>query len=522
MRLCVLLALLFPTYVLAQGTVRGHATNAASPEALLSEAAPVCAVFLPASAHPFVEITSATWQQAMDALAEGKEIATPFGRLEGGVRPVGSARAQVDGQGRFVLEKLPLETRIGIAVKVDGLWWPARQEVWLTADKPSAEISVGYCRLGAESPGLELLRMELAPLVHPDLKYAGIPIIETLRLTNLDPARGALVEIAVDLAMVPGTVARHLPTLYGSHLVFMQGWNLGQPVTRSGTQPEPMAWMLGGQTMHGSAPSYGAGPQDTPDNWHPLQRAGLLATTGAGDTLFRENPSPDGRGASLVFRRVVPPAIAGTPGLLELRFSHQAGARTADPGQRTRLVRQFPMALQQVEMFVADGISLQVLATQAHRKLLGEPSVDGRTRRYKALRAPALEAGEAAEWIIGFTQELQTELAALEARAAGKPGAEGETRAGAQTSDLNQRAVFMALAAAFGLAFLVALVASVRKSREQQLARLNRLPVTRDDMLAALRDLESDFKHGAIPATAYLDQKQRLLNRLVEHDAGDR
>lgn len=520
MKACLLLALLLPSVVLAQGTVQGHAVNAANPEALLADPARVCAVYLPATSHPFCEITSATWQEAMSALAENRAVTTPFGKLEGGVTPTGMLAADLAGDGSFHLEGLPLETRIGLAVKVDGIWWPLREEVWLTADKPSQDVRINYCRLGAESPVLESHRLQAAPLLRQDLKYGGIPLIETLRLTNTDPARGALVEIVLDLAMVPGTVARHLPQVYGSHLLFLQGWNLSEPVKADRSADSRAAWMLGGATMHGSAPTYGKGAQTSPDNWHPLQQDGLIAICGAGDTLFRENPSPDGRSASLVFRRVVPPTRGGTPGTLEIRIIHQAGARTAEPGQRSRLLRTFPLALRASTADIAEGITLQGLVTESHRKFYGEPVADGRNARFTSARSPALEANEQLELILGFNTEAQAELADMEARATGQPTAEPGPAPAAETQGLNTRALFLALAAMFGLAFLIALVASVRKPREQQLERLNKLPMTRDELLQALRDLEADYKQVKLPATAYLEQKQRLMNRLIEVDAG--
>ncbi|MBX3474262.1 MAG: hypothetical protein KF754_07755 [Planctomycetes bacterium] len=521
MRLWLLLALLFPVAVLAQGTVTGRAVNLANPEALLPDSAPVCAIFLPQSAHPFCEITSATWQQAFTDVSKGREVSTPLGKLVGGIGPVGHAATVADGTGSFRLDSLPLETRIGLAVLVDGLWWPSREELWLTASAPELSVQLGYCRLGAESPVLERHRLEAAPLINPDLKYAGITILETLRFTNNDPQLGALVEVVLDVAMVPGIVSMHLPTLYGSHLLYMQGWNMGDPVTLPAQDAPPMVWTLGGRTMHGSAPTYGKAAQASADNWHPLQGSAPMALAGAGDTLYRENPSADGRSASLVFRRVVPPARQGTPGVLEIRLRHQAGARTADPGQRTRLLRSFPLELQNAEARVSDGVTLQVLVTQSHRKLFADPVKEGRVQVLSGAKSPALAAGEVSEWIVGFSTELQQELSKLEALATGRAADSGnpDTKAEEPVS-INQRAVFLALAAAFGLAFLVALVASVRKGRDQQLERLNRLPGNRDELLAALRELEAEYKTGHIPPTAFLEQKQRLLNRLIEHDAG--
>ena len=77
----------------------------------------------------------------------------------------------------------------------------------------------------------------------------------------------------------------------------------------------------------------------------------------------------------------------------------------------------------------------------------------------------------------------------------------------------------MALSVVFGLAFLAALVATIRKSRDEQLSRLAALPATRAEMLAAIPELETEYRNGNLPARNYQDQRQRLLNRLVEFDS---
>jgi hypothetical protein len=279
MRALLLLILLAPAAVPAQGTVSGHAFDAASPAAVLNEPAKACAVFLPADSHPFCEITAATWQTAMDALAGKKDVATPFGRLEGGVRPTGAAVADVDGHGAFRLDALPLETRIGLAVKVDGLWWPLRDEIWLTHDAPSQAVRVPYCRLGSDTTRLESYDTRVEPTVRADLKYGIIRIHESLRFTNTDTARAALVEINLGVALVPILTPKALLSLYGTQWTFMQGWNLLGPVSLAPAEAARTAWRFGQVgTMHGQAAKYDKGPQASADNWHPLQDENLLGS----------------------------------------------------------------------------------------------------------------------------------------------------------------------------------------------------------------------------------------------------
>ena len=519
--LALILLLAAPAF--AQGSVQGRAQNAADPAALLSTAATACAVVLPDNSIPFGEIVTATWQQAMTDLAAKRPVATPFGKLEGGRPPTAAFTAPLDGNGEFRLEGLPLQARIGLAVSVDGLWWPLADEIWLTAESPSAQATVSYCRLGADPPVLELLHLQAGPVIRQDLKYGGIALRERVRLTNLDPARAALVEIVLDVAMVPGITAQHLPGMYGNQLLYMQGWNLADAYTLQRDIRARQAWVMGGgDTMHGGEADYGKGPQRSAENWHPLNDEEVLAMCGAGDTLYRENPSPDGRSASLVFRRVVPPARNGRPGLLEIRLMHQAGVRTADPGQKIRIVRSFAMPLGQARASILQGLQLQALVTDAHRKLFGEGQADGRATTFQSGSTPALNAGESVELILGFDATLQKQLADLEEAAlAQKPAAEAgnEPAEPGEKPGLRSQVIFQALAAMFGVAFLVALVASIRKPRKEQLEKLNRLPAPRADVLKALTDLEAEFAARKLPATAYLEQKQRLMNRLVEADS---
>ncbi|MCA8918258.1 MAG: hypothetical protein KDB32_04205, partial [Planctomycetes bacterium] len=78
---------------------------------------------------------------------------------------------------------------------------------------------------------------------------------------------------------------------------------------------------------------------------------------------------------------------------------------------------------------------------------------------------------------------------------------------------------FKSLAFVFGLAFVGALVATLRWPREKQLKRLAELPATRKEVLEGVNQLELEYKEGKLPARAYSEHRQRLLNRLVELDA---
>lgn len=521
MRATLLWILLFPAAVLAQGAASGSVVNIASAADRI-QYAPVCAIFLPKGAHPFNEITSATWQEAFTAIAEGRSPETPLGGLDHSVTPTGFKTVSTDEQGAFKLDGLPLNTRIGLAARVDDLWWPLRQELWLTDSTPVTEVSIAVCRLGA--PIAEIARYQLEARMMPlrnDLRFGMIGISETLRVTNNDPLRGALVEFSLPVAMIPGLTGAQLPALYGRQLLYMQGWNLAAPMTADLGPAAEQAWRLGTtDIMHGGKPEFGDGAQASADNWHGLQGTDVMAMCGAGDTQYRVTDQADGRGAVLTFRRVVPPALGGKPGVLEIRLRHFAGAATSEPGRKTRIVRAFPQALQTAAANLGFGIEMQALVTDSHRKLFSESTDADGMRNLVAAREPALDAGEAVDLVLGFDDRARQMLAEAETAAA-SAGAASPAQAAARSA-LDFRNLFVALAVLFGMGFLVALVASLRKPREKQLEKLNQLGSPRDEVMRALFELESDLKAQRIPAASYLEQKQRLMNRLIESDTGGR
>lgn len=501
----------------AQGTITGTLKDIAGTTTWFSEPISVGAVVLPDESHPFNEICAGAWQEAMDALSQGRKPETPFGGLAGGVNPIATSFVISDADGRFRIENLPLERRVALAAKVDGLWWPLEREQWLTQAAPSAQVELPFFSLDQNTlPTLREHRLEVHLTLRPDLKYAGLTIDETILVENTDPSRGVMLEISLDVAMAPDILARHLPSLYGSQLFYLQG--TGSLPAENASEASALArqaWRFGGvDVMHGAQAVYNKGPQFSADNWHPMNTEGLHMLA-AGDTRYVETPSPSARKGTIVFRRPVPPALNGKPGSLQLRLLHRAGVPLDNPAAKVALARVFPLELLSASATAHSGVVLQALVKDGHRRLY-ETQVAGDPARMASTRNPALTAREEVQFVLGLDEETQAELKALSESGGTTPAQEDKER-----NPFRWDMLFKALAVMFGLAFVGALVASVRWSREKQLERMAKLPASRAEVVAALKSLEADYEAGRLPAAAYIEQRQRLLNRLIEFDAKD-
>ena len=515
--LLLLVCLLAPTLA-AQGVLTGRLYDGAGGEPYLDEPAMIGAVALPADAPAFNELTATQWQGAFNALATGQQPDTPLGGVIAPVIPTGSWFSPVEGDGAFRLEGLPLDTRLGFAAKVGELWWPLVNEGWLTADAPELDVRVPYFRLGADRSNvrIEKWRLEARTRLRPDLRYGPVTVIERLRFVNPDPALAALVTLELNVMVPPGLSAQNLPAMYGSQLVYMQGWNVGTPLEKPFTEENAAAWSFGtGGGMHGGPAQPRSGPQVSADNWHLLNNDPMLVMTGAGDTVYRVNPSPSGRSATLVFTRPVPPTRDGIPGVLEIRLMHQGGVLTAAPAERVSFTRSFDYPVLEAEASLPPELTLAALVEGAHRRLYG-PAQDGR-HPPNPEHTPDLAALEVAQLVFAFSDEAQQMMARWEAGEASPPAAQPEPTAGGPSFNLS--VMFKALALVFGLAFVGALVATIRKPRDEQLKKLAELPASRREVMDAVVALDAEYKEGAMPARVYQEQKQRLMNRLVEFDA---
>lgn len=501
----------------AQGVLTGHAFDAAGGEQYLDEAGMIAAVPLPKDAPPFNEITGAEWQAAFSALAEGRAPETPLGGALAQVEITDEVfSVELQGDGTFRLEGIPFERRIAVAVKIGEWWWPLREELWFDTQAAAVEVQIPYYRLGADRSAvrIERWRADASGTVRQDLKYAPISMVEALTITNPDPSLAAMVTISLDILVSPGISARSLPSQYGSELLYMQGWNAAEPLSKTGMTSG--AWTFGtGGGMHGGAPVTQPGAQLSADNWHQLNSDPMLAMVGAGDTVYRINASPSGRSATLVFTRPVPPASDGAAGALTIRLAHRGGILMISPSDKTSLKRSFDYPVVECTAQITEGLTLAALVEGAHRRLYAQPQ--GGTYASNPDETPDLPSGEIAVLALGFNREAQEFMREFEARASGEvPPAPTETP---NEKQMDVSVIFKTLAFIFGLAFVGALIATVRKPRDEQLKRLAELPASRREVLDAVSKLESEYKQGGIPPRAYSEQRQRLLNRLVEFDA---
>ncbi len=510
--LVMLAASLFAGIAGAQGTISGTLRDPAGTTTWFAEPVTVAALVLPDDAHPFNEMCAGTWQEALSALADGKQPETPLGGLVTGVTPESSRFVTAESDGQFRINELPYERRLALAARIDGVWWPAAREYWLTPEQQNATIEIPFFTLDPSlSPTLALHRMDAQLTMREDLKFAGLRVIETIRVENTDPTRGTMVEISLDLLMPPDILARFLPVMYGSQLLFLQGTDALPAVNGDQASPlAPQSWKFGGaDTMHGSKAVYNRGPQRSADNWHLLNTDGLHML-GAGETRFVENASPSGRSATLVFRRPVPPALNGKPGTLMLRLQHRAGVPDNDPTAKVQLKRSFSLTLKRAEASIGDGLTLAALVPEGHRKLYGAPN----GAEFASTEVPALAAGNVAEIILGLNAEAQLALGKMSG-----PATQPASELAADKDELKWNVLFQWLAAFFGIAFIGALVASLRWPRDKQLERLATLPASRAEVVKALSILEADYRARRIPARAYVEQRARLVNRVIEFDA---
>jgi hypothetical protein len=521
--LLALLVILLAPGLAAQGILTGTVFDAAGGEVYLDEPAMFGAVGLPATSPPFNEITAAQWQGAFTAIFDPAAESAPLGGLLVNVAPIGSFAGEVSGDGTFHVEGLPLETRLGVAVRVGEMWWPLREEVWLTASSSEQAVRIPYYRLGADPAGVKIERYQLnaGGSMREDLKYAPITLVETIEIINPDSERAAMVNVELDLLMSPGLSARSLPSQYGAQLMYMQGWNATAPVEKSFDADAATAWTFGtGGGMHGQKPEYAPRAYASADNWHQMNSDPMLAMVGAGETQYRVNATPGGRSATLVFNRPVPPARDGVPGLLVLHLVHKGGVMTISPSEKISLKRSFEMSMLEASASVWPQLTFAALVEGAHRRLYGEP-IEEDMRRFPPNPElnPDLAANEVVQLIFGFGPEAQKAMAELEARAAGL----GETPEAAPDQTIEPKfdvsILFKALALLFGLAFVGALVATIRKPREKQIEILAELPASRREVLEAVNALEREYTEGKFPARAYQEQRQRLMNRLVEFDS---
>ncbi|MCC6572989.1 MAG: hypothetical protein IT462_04275 [Planctomycetes bacterium] len=489
----------------------------------------VCALALPPESPPFCEIVSAAWQDAFNAVVAGRDPHSKFGGLQGGVLAREGYHVKAGPRGDYEIANLPLRKRLALAAKVQGLWRPFREEIWLTDDQPRVERDIPFYTLGADPRACRVAEhsLQLKSIIKDTLVYAVVEVTETIVIENLDPSRAALpAESAatgapwfqLGLLTAPGMDPAFLAGMYGTELLFLQGTNASSPGPVPLDARAQRPWTFGGMdNMHGRPVEYGPGPQVSLDPWHPLNLDGALDFIGEGETFFKLDPDDSGgRKASLVFNRPVPPAVGGKPGRLVLKLMHRGGIPLAQPESSVRVMRSLPLALRDLRIATDPTLEVGGVRADGHAKLLEAPEqgADGLVR-YRAAAGALDVVGAGDRYIIAIALSARAREVLADVARRIQPPSKTETPAPAATG-INMQGVFIMLAVVFAVGFLVAMVISLRSSREMQRKRLNEVDASRDEIIAAMKQLEADYKARKLSATAYLDQRKRLMARALE------
>ena len=486
---------------------------------------------LPPESPPFCEIVSAAWQDSFTDIAEGRDPHGKLGGLQNGVSAREGYKIEATADGRFELRDLPLNRRLALAARVQGLWRPFIEEIWLTREKPEVERVIDFFTLGADLSRLRVIEhaLDLKTVIRDDLKYAAITVTETITIENPDQRLAALPPesvkggpfIELELLKAPVLDAAFLPSLYGSALLYCQGVPAKEIRPVAPDERANLPWLFGGvDQMHGKPAQYTAGPQIALDAWHPLNLDGALDFVGEGETFFRLKQDGNGQNiAYLVFNRPVPPGENGKPGRLVIKLMHKAGVLLARPEGKVSLPRQLLMPVEELRALAAGGVTISALRVEGHFGLLGEPEIgsDG-AMRYASVKTEGapVKSGERYLFSLGFDRELQKQMAAIAKAAppAHDPGANPAAPVVQKT--LNVQSVYALLAVLFGLGFLITLLLTFRATREVQQIWVNEAHASKGEILIALAELERDFEARKLPAQSYLDQRKRLLNRAID------
>ncbi|MCF6228337.1 MAG: hypothetical protein L3J82_06700 [Planctomycetes bacterium] len=522
--LAIVILFCLPLAAQETGRIDGTVKDLIGEKTNFADGTEVLAITLAEGSPPFNELIEGDWQSAMNLLYAG-ENNIPFGGIEGDIlaRPAGSAQVETDG--RFTLSNLPLEQRLGVAVLVQGLWWPLREEVWLTKDLPDTTIELTFYTTTDDATEVSIVehKIEVASNIRADLKYAALQIFETIIFENTNPYAAYFGGEDSDLtrlqiAVPPGITSKQAIDFYGTQWMYAIGApNVNTASPENAENPKPGSWIFGrANVMHGTKGEWGTGSQFSEDNWHVLNGSGDLSFTGTGSTIYEMDMEAGPRVAYLRFQRIVPPAIDGVPGRLVIKVLHSSGIPYRALDSQFRLKRQFGFTVKSARAELDPAIRLAALIPGGHRAVYKETvSGHGMTAKVSDPDGVAMNAGEIAEFVFGLSDYgVFAATKFVDPDSAKQPAAKlaPEDKAGGA---FDMKMMFKFFAAVFGLAFLIVFVNGLSKPRDEQRKKLNEAPEDKEGLLKALRDLKAEYDTGKLPATEYKQHKQRLMEHLI-------
>lgn len=508
------------------GVIKGELRDARGYTLSFEPDTKVVVLALPGDSPPFCEVVSAAWQDAFTEVLEGRDAHAKIGGLQSGVTAREGYKGDVTADGRFELRNLPLQRRLALAARVQGLWRPFMEEIWLTEQQPLAERVIDFYALGADVKKLRIVEhnLEIKATVNEGLRYLPITVTETIIIENDDPARAALPAesvrgapfIEIELLSAPTLPDKALLAgLYGSELLFCQGTPAPKPRPAPLDDRANQPWMFGGGQMHGVRATYGAGPQIALDSWHPLNLDGALEFVGEGETFFRlKQDARDNNIATLVFNRPVPPAQGGRPGRLVLRVLHKCGVLYSEPNAAVNFARVASHDVLDLRVVATAGLNVLAVRDPDHMAVLGDGEVgqDGMVRYAPRASGVQVKAGER----YAFSLRLDPQWQSIMADVAKRNAAPAAPKAKPVDKALNLKGIYAMLAVLFAIGFAVTLLYTFRATREAQRLRVNEVYAGKREIIEALAELERDYAARRIPASAYLEQRTRLLNRAVD------
>jgi|GEM_PF-3827769 len=538
------------------------------------------AAYLPQDWVPFDEFTQGQWSSVFNKIAVG-DVGFPqktevwlYEKLEqitGETIIVSSSNSTptqvpvryeplIEKPGvRITMPNLRLGARIALAAYCEGVWWPASREFYFDEDGEQSETTLNLHAISFDDSQVEITSYDLESNSlankeqRQDLRWHKISLREVIEIRNPSTTHAVIPKrtlsdyepeefLSLSLIPPPGVDPLQLSMegMLGEWTYFV-GVRSDTPIEYQGYDPdlEPYTPWTHGQKWTqrragsgGSASPHGMtntrgykfkGAKNSGHASHPLNQSGMYDLWGAGDVFLRNHEGE----LRLVINKPIPPG-----GTLHIELEQHPGFSYENifPVNVSRI--GFPYPVQDVRLL--NDPLLRIRAESGLIVTSAEPGIDGLVRPEVAKEAGkrwTMSGGQPFSLIIDPSEELRGVMAQVPTppEASAGPGAERQVNLEALaskiaaersgTGGLVWKRVYSALALLFGLGFIVALIVNLGSRREVQLERLRSLPVDRAELIAELKRLESDYDRQRIPPAAYLEERTRLMSRLVELEA---